>query len=186
MDHTALSPQRKAQIEDTLLALMARIPYEQITVKDIADTLHIARKTFYHYFPSKTACLESLADRLIYGCSLAEMQTLPPEPPVRDVYALRIRYWMAHKNFLDAINRNALGAFLLERFLQYLRQEDKALHQKLSRPHMKMDEDILFFYMSSQLFLLLKWCYDGFPLSVEEMVRKLLRLSHEPLLPPEM
>lgn len=186
MDRTALSPQRKAQIEDTLLDLMAHIPYEQITVKDIAEKLNIARKTFYHYFPNKTACLESLADRLIFECSLAEMQTLPPDAPVQAIYELRLRFWITHRNFLEAINRNGLGAFLLDRFLQYLKREDKLLQQKLSRPHMKMDEDILFFYMSGQLFLLLRWCHEGFSLSVDEMVRKYLRLTHEPLLPPEM
>lgn len=176
---------RKEEIENELLALMQEIPYEQITVKDLTERMHFARKTFYHYFPSKQACLESLTDRLISECSLNQMQNLPEDAGLYQIYEERLKFWMEHKAFLDAVNRNKLGSFWLNRFLKYIHQEDQNIRERLSTPTVEYDEDILFFYMSGQVFLMLKWCYDGFQLPLEEMVKKYLRLVHEPLLPPE-
>lgn len=185
MNYAELSLQRKIQIENTLLELMEEVPYEQITVQDLTQKLGTARKTFYRYFPNKQSCLESLTDRMIYECNLHVLQNAPADPAPYDIYVARLRFWAVHKNFLDVLIRNHLSLFMLERFMRYLSREDKVTRDLLSTPKMKYDEDILFFYMSGQLFLLLKWCSDGFPLSVEEMAQKYLRLLHEPLLPPE-
>lgn len=185
MGYYEQSLQRKQEIEEGLLSLMRETPYAQITVKDLTERLCIARKTFYHYFPGKGACLESLTDRLICECNLSVLRTLPAEAGTDQVYRARLEFWMGEKPFLDAIIKNGMGSFLLERFLRYLREEDKSLQDRLSTPEVGYDEDILFFYMSGQLFLLLKWCHDGFVLSLEEMVQKYLRLVHEPLLPPD-
>jgi AcrR family transcriptional regulator len=64
---------RKQEIEEILLELMKDTPYDRITVKSITDKMQIARKTYYHYFPNKQACLESLMDRLVTECSLRQM-----------------------------------------------------------------------------------------------------------------
>lgn len=185
MNYAELNLQRKIQIENTLLELMGDNLYEEITVKDLTQKLDIARKTFYHYFPGKRVCLESLTDRLIYECNLSVLQTVAPGASVADVYTAQLTFWIEQRKFLEAVIRNDLGAFFLDRSLRYLQKEDKATQEKLSTPQLEYDEDILFFYMSGQLFLLLKWCNDGFRLSVEEMAQKYLRLLHEPLLPPE-
>lgn len=174
--------QRKQEIEDGLLALMKEKSFEQITVKDLTEKLNIARKTFYHYYPNKQACLESLTDRLIYTCNLRVMQESNGTEDVAGIYESRLRYWVAQKDFLDAVIRNKLGSFFLDRVLMYLVQEEKSHQEKLSTSQMQYDEDILFFYMSGQIFLLLKWCHDGFSIPIEEMVRKYLRLLHEPLI----
>ncbi len=176
---------RKQEIEEGLLAMLQEVPYDQITVMDLTEQLHIARKTFYHYFPGKQACLESLTDRLIYECNLVQLQTLPKDPTPRQFYEIRLKFWMDHRAFLEVINRNNLGAFFLDRMIQYLRRENASLQDQLSTPTVPYDEDILFFYISGQIFLLLRWCYNGFRLPLEEMVQKSLRLIHEPLLSPE-
>lgn len=185
MGYYEMNLQRKEAIEEGLLALMETVPYAQISVKDLTERLQLARKTFYHYFPNKQACLESLTDRLIYACNLNVLQTLPEKATAEQVHAARLQFWTEHRNFLEAVNRNGLASFLLDRFLRYLNREDAALRQKLNTPHVEVDEDILFFYMSGQLALLLKWCSEGFILPVEDMARKSLRLLYEPLLAPE-
>lgn len=176
------SLQRQAQIENTLLELMQRVPYGDITVKDIAQQLGLARKTFYRYFPNKQACLEALTDRLIYECNLHLMQILPEGPSLLVYYVEQVRFWMEHRDFLDVIIRNGLHSFLAERFMVYFRNEDPAATDLLHRSAMASDEDVLFFYMTGQVSLILRWCAQGFPLSVEEMARKNLQLVHEPLL----
>lgn len=183
MIHYEASLQRQAQIENTLLELMQKVPYGEISVKDIAQQMQFARKTFYHYFPNKHACLEALTDRLIYECNLQIMQILPETPSLLDYYIEQIAFWVGQRDFLEVIIRNGLHSFLVERFILYFRKEDPAATDLLHRSQLVQDEDMLFFYTTGQVFLMLKWCAQDFPMSVEEMARKTVQLVHQPLLP---
>lgn len=185
MDYIATGEQRKMEFENTLLELMKEMPYDKILVKDIAERMRFVRKTFYHYFQNKQACLESLTDRLILEGNMSLLKTLPANADRKAVYGHRIRFWMAHKDFLDAIIHNGLSSFFVERFLLYIQKEDRAIQKQLHTTMVDCDEDILFVYMTGQIFLLLKWCSEGFQLSTEEMVQKTLRLIQEPLVPPQ-
>ena len=175
---------RQKDLEETLLALMQEIPYEKIAVKSIADKLGLARKTFYHYFPSKLACLESLFDRVIQECDLVLM-TLPEKAGAAKLCAERLDFWIRHRDFLEVILRNRLEYLFIERIMRHLTREDNSLRIRLSTQDVPCDEDILYYYVSGQIQLILKWCREDFVCPLEEMVRKSLRLTYAPLLPPE-
>lgn len=51
-----------AKIDPIFSLQLKEIPYEKILVKDMTERMHFVRKTFYHYFKNKKACLESLTD----------------------------------------------------------------------------------------------------------------------------
>ena len=184
MKYHDLSLQRRVDIENELLALMKDVPFDAITVKDLTDRLGIARKTFYHYFSNKHVCLESLMDRLIYECNLNLLQDIPPDAARSLFYENQLQFWMAHREFLEAVNDNKLGLLFVERFLRYILQNEPTLMKRLQTALVPCDEDILFFYLSGEIALLLRWCKGGFALPMEEMVAKLQRLIHEPLLAP--
>ena len=173
--------QRKQEIEENLLKQMRDTPYEQITVKNLTEGLQIARKTFYHYFPSKQACLESMVDRIIQECDLAVM-AMPNKADSFERCMERMRFWSDHRAFLDAIDRNSLEYLFIDRIMLYTFRENDLTRLRLSTEQMPCDEDILYFYISSQILLLLKWSREGFSLSPEDMARKTLRLMYEPLL----
>lgn len=109
------------------------------------------------------------------------LKTLPERATPEQIYAQRLRFWMEHEDFLKVILRNGLSSFFVERFLIYILKEDHTTQQQLETARIGCDEDVLFFYMTGQIFLLLKWCSEGFQLSQEEMVQKNLRLVQEPL-----
>lgn len=184
MNHFDLPHYRRQEIEDVLLQLLPDIPYQQITVKDLTDRLQIARKTFYHYFHSKQACLEALMDRFILECNLGLLK-LPKNASRQELYAERLRFWIRHKTFLDAVIRDNLGSVLVERILLYIRREDSVLPLRLSTREIPCDEDVLFFFISGQIHLILKWCSEGFTRPLEEMAQKTMRLVYQPLLPEE-
>lgn len=186
MDYVAVGEQRKTEFEDTLLELMKEMPYDRIAVKDLTDRMHFVRKTFYHYFPNKRSCLESLTDRLILECNMKLLETLPEQATAKQVYEQRLLFWMEHEDFLNAIICNGLSSFFVERFLLYIHKEDRMIQQQLKTARLGCDEDVLYFYMTGQIFLLLKWCSEGFQRSLEEMVQKNLRLVQEPLVSPEV
>lgn len=183
MRHTESYSDRKLEIEQALLELMKERPLADIRINDLAAKLKLVRKTFYHYYPNKMACLESLTDRMLYECDLQLMQTLPENAGLQEQYAGQLRFWMAHRDFLDAIIANRLGDFLIHRAMAHTTREYPDLLKMMNTGSLECDEDVLFFYVTGQISLLLKWCGEGFRLSAEEMAAKVVRLFHEPLRP---
>jgi AcrR family transcriptional regulator len=56
---------RRNEILDAALRFIYSKGYEQMTIKDILDDLHISKGAFYHYFDSKDAVLEAVVTRLM-------------------------------------------------------------------------------------------------------------------------
>ena len=56
---------RRNEILDVAQRLVYSEGYEQMTIQDILDELHISKGAFYHYFDSKQALLEALTERLL-------------------------------------------------------------------------------------------------------------------------
>lgn len=179
---TELSLRRKAEIEAALLELLRSTPYDQITVTDLTKQMEVARKSFYYYFPSKEACFESLTDRLIQESALHVTRNMKDGQETVQIYEENLRFWVSQKPFLNLVIKNNLGHILLARTMHHIRQEEKLVQLLLGTPSMEFDEDILLFYVNGQLGLLLNWCAQGFPVSIEEMAKKYLRLMHSPLL----
>ena len=97
-----------------------------------------------------------------------------------------LEYWKQQKPFFDMILRNNLFYVLIERFVNYVQQENRTILRLLDTPELSSDGDILACYVSCQLTLVLQWYLRGFDTPAEEMAQKYLRLFHSPLiLPPE-
>ncbi|HAK72409.1 MAG TPA: TetR/AcrR family transcriptional regulator [Sporomusaceae bacterium] len=64
MPRISKDPQvRQAELMDTALELFLSAGYEKTTVQDIVRKVNVAQGTFYYYFPSKEAILESIFAR---------------------------------------------------------------------------------------------------------------------------
>ena len=55
---------RRNEILDVAQQLVFTKGYEQMTIQDILDGLHISKGAFYHYFDSKGDLLEALVERM--------------------------------------------------------------------------------------------------------------------------
>ncbi len=55
---------RRNEILDMARQLIYTKGYEEMTIQDLLDGLHISRGALYHYFASKQALLEALVDRM--------------------------------------------------------------------------------------------------------------------------
>lgn len=184
MDISDASFRRRMAIEDELLSLLQEVPYEQISVLDIAQRQNIARKTFYRYFPNKQACLEGLMDRLIYECNIRILRRTDRQNDERWQYEDWLEFWKDHQQLLSAVVRDRLDYLLVQRMAIYTMQEESFAMKRLHTKKILCDEDVLVFYLSGQVALLLKWSGEGFSRPVKEMVDKLMRLNYEPLLSP--
>src|SRR5450759_3823918 len=55
---------RRNEILDSAQRLVYTKGFDQMTIQDILDDLHISKGAFYHYFDSKPALLDALLDRM--------------------------------------------------------------------------------------------------------------------------
>jgi TetR/AcrR family transcriptional repressor of nem operon len=99
---------RRDAILDAAQRLILSKGYERLTVQDILDGLRISKGAFYHYFDSKPAVIEALAERLVADSERA----LAPIVADREINALDklqrffgevIRWKSARQNLLVAM-----------------------------------------------------------------------------------
>lgn len=59
--------EKRNEILEVAQQLVYTKGYEQLAIQDILDELKISKGAFYHYFPSKSALLEALIERMVVG-----------------------------------------------------------------------------------------------------------------------
>lgn len=182
LPHTVYSCNRQQKIEDCLFENLLKQPYESIKVADLCRQQHISRKTFYDYFSSKNACLQSYIDRVIREAILHTNTAVRDDPDLQKSAVIFLNYWKQQKDFLDIIKQNNLyGLFFMQHFNHFL-SEEKTLLNFLDTPKVKSDPEIMNCYLMCILTLILQWHYQNFDTPTEEVAIKYLRILHEPMI----
>ena len=171
---TERSAQNQRALENAFLALMEKLPYEQITITQICEEAGISRRIFYHLFGSKQDALYGLIDHRI----------LDIEGFRTDISNMALRfflYWKEQKPLLDAMRAHNLWSILLERMVTSVLQEDYDVWQWLRAEDPENREDILIFNLSGIMGLVFRWHDSGFDKSPEQMVSLIAQLMQKPL-----
>lgn len=70
----------KVAIMDAFLSLLSKMPFEQITINDIADAADVNRSTVYFHYADKydlyEKCIEAYLDRIFIGCQTGSPDSL--------------------------------------------------------------------------------------------------------------
>lgn len=169
---TEISALHQKQITESLLELMQKIPYEDITVTELCKASGLTRRIFYHLFTNKTGALHALVDHKIldiggYG------KDLPNE-------MLRFFcYWQDQKAFLDVMRANEMSGLLLERMIDRVLTEDyDVLYWLQSQGWSDSSREVIIFGLSGLMGLVYSWYYGGYQQAPEEMaalVEQILR-----------
>lgn len=100
--------ERRNEILDIAQRLVYTKGYEQMSIQDILDSLHISKGAFYHYFDSKPSLLEALIERmaeegkqLILSVLDAPDQTALEK--IKNYFDTASRWKISRKTFLLAI-----------------------------------------------------------------------------------
>jgi AcrR family transcriptional regulator len=99
---------KRAEILDAALHLVSLRGYEAMAIQELLDNLEISRGALYHYFPSKSALLEALVDRVLVEAERAlapvamDQSLAGPEAVSRFFVALG-RYKASQKPFIVAV-----------------------------------------------------------------------------------
>lgn len=84
--------------------------YEQMSIQDILDDLHISKGAFYHYFNSKQALLEALIERTVDEIEqvlapVVDDPTLPALAKLHGYFDTAGRWKTAHKAYMIELMR---------------------------------------------------------------------------------
>ena len=171
---TEISVQHQKQVEEALLELMQKLPYEDITVTQLCQTANLSRRVFYHLFNSKAGALHALLDHTILN-----MESWRPE--IRDDALRFFLYWKSQVSLLDALRDNQMTGLLLERMLESVMNESYDLRSWLKRNGWSREKDIIIFHLSGIMGLVFRWYYSGFQESPEEMATLIRKIMTVPL-----
>jgi AcrR family transcriptional regulator len=101
---------RRNEIIDSAQHLIFSKGYEQMTIQDILDDLHISKGAFYYYFDSKLALLDALIDRMFAQAEeillpIVQDPTLPALDKLQRFFNATARWKTTRKEFLLALLR---------------------------------------------------------------------------------
>lgn len=170
---TEVSVLHQEQVEEALLELMQKIPYEDITVTQLCQSAGVSRRIFYHLFRNKTGALHALIDHKILaleGCY----------PEISDDALRYFCYWKAQKPLLDALWANNLTGLLLERMILIVLDENYDLQYWMRKNGWSRDREVLIFQLSGIMGLTCSWYFSGYAQSTEEMAALITRIMTQP------
>lgn len=160
---TEISVRHQQQISETLLTLMEKLPYEDITVTQLCQSAGISRRIFYHLFSSKQGALHALVDNKILDIGRHDGD--PRNAPVRF-----FRYWKEQKTLLDALSANRMSGLLLERMIALVLEEDYDVIYWLERNGWHgSSKEVIVFSVSGLIGLIYSWYHTGYRRTPEEM-----------------
>jgi len=123
---------RRNQILDAAQRFVYIKGYEQMTIQDILDELHISKGAFYHYFDSKGAVLEALVERMVVEeampllIPIVQDSTLPALEKLNRYFSTAAGWKIAQKTLM------------LELLRVWLADENAIVRQKLYAMSAKM------------------------------------------------
>lgn len=151
-------------LADALLLLMNEKPYQEISIKDIAEKADLNRRTFYRNFASKDDILFYYGKQLIeqLGKSI-QSKGLYTFHSISESY---FEFWLLNLDFLKLLQKNNLLYFLFEQFDQYHNQ----LHLFLpNATHKEETQFSIAFALGGFWSTLVQWLNTGATQSPKDM-----------------
>jgi len=178
---TEQSARRQRELEQGMLQAMLKRQFDEISVSDLCDEIHVPRKAFYRYFSGKEGALYSMIDRALMDfeihSTVAEMYE--PETPMGYMEHVFI-YWMEHRELLDALKKSNLSGMLIQRALDFSQNID-AIPRFMLIGDKRLREYGTMFMVSGLMTMIVQWHNDGFSKSITEMAELTMQLLTKPL-----
>jgi AcrR family transcriptional regulator len=116
---------RRNEILDIARRFIYTKGYEQMTIQDILDELHMSKGAFYHYFDSKGAVLEVLVERMAVDEVIPLLIPIVRDPQLSALDKLN--------RYFDTASRWKIAkrTFMMELLRVWLADENAIVRQKL-------------------------------------------------------
>ena len=178
---TEQSCKRQRSIEQGLLELMLRHPFEDISISDLCAHLGVPRKTFYRYFSSKEGALYALLDHTMMDFQQGEPDPLLNTPGGLGSLDRFFLFWYERHQLLDALNRSGLNGILVERATNFALQE-KMMPRYMLSWEPGFQSLAMSFAICGLMSMVIQWHNQKYLLSPQEMTRLAVTMLTRPLL----
>lgn len=179
--------QKSQATEEALAAgmkhLITVMPFEKITVKEIADAANVKRPTFYNHFKDKYDVVEYILKqeliepaRTLVSCDMLEEATRLMLATMKKEKEFYIRVSKIEE---DRIFQRIVRQLLKELLLDVMRE--RMVDDDSGNPMLTMD-NIAEYYAYSITFGISKWLQKGMRMEVDEVLEALKVLLSESLL----
>lgn len=166
----------RAALRDALLALIARKPLGEITVRDIAAEAGTGYATFFRHYPSKTALLDEIAAQEIKEV-IARSMPLLSESDAKPAALELCRYIDAHRALWTALLTGGAAGIVREEFIR----QTTAIAAAQPTPRTTLPGDLaVVFGVVGSVEILAWWLEKGKDVPVEELADILGRLVIAP------
>lgn len=178
---TESSARRQRELEQGLLQIMLKKQYDEISVSDLCQQIGVPRKSFYRYFSGKDGALYAMIDHAIMDY---DVYTTYPGQGARetpmDFMEGVFRYWIQHKELLDALKKSSFSGLLIQRAMEFSNDMD-TIPRFLQIGDKRLREYGTMFMVCGLMTMIVQWHYDGFTKSAEEMAKLAMQLLTQPL-----
>ena len=169
-------------LRETLIALVAEMPYDAITITDIAGRARVARKTLYAHYADK--------DRLLIDCIEPLLVSLAESIPNTDVETLLIdnkppsypafKHVQEHAAFYRAmLSENGSARFIVH-LLHFMTRSSYERHQSLwqTAPQVTVEPILIAHFLAGALLnTIIWWLNEGCQPSAETMAYTFSQLA---------
>lgn len=173
---TEISELHQRKVTASLLELMQKMPYEDITVTQLCQAAGVTRRVFYHLFSNKTGALYALIDHKVLAFESYRED-------LADELLRFFHYWKDQRLFLDVLRENTLSGLLQERMISRVLEEDFDVRYWLRRNGWpNNDKEAIIFGFSGLMGLVYSWYYAGYLQTPEEMAAAVKQMLHPQLI----
>ena len=162
---TEKTVERQKLFQTTLLSMMKKHSYKDITVTSLCKEMSIPRKTFYRYYDALEDVLAVVIDDVLRDAFLY----LEVKPDMDGFFA----YWKNQRVLLDVLNKNEIMYLLIERI--YKRMEEERLNNEISYAEIQQAGQV-----GALMHMLIVWYEAGMKQSSEQismLAKNLFRLN---------
>lgn len=172
---TERSAARQRLIGNTLLEMMKKRPYDDITVTDLCNELDMPRKAFYRYFDDKESALD---------CAIAQtLANYPAERPKIQSPRLLHRelqdffeFWLRNRSLIELLDKNGRLTKIIDISLHFPLETMVSIEKLLPGDEEAMRVKIYRFAVSGLISLVIDWYREGFRSPAADMARIAVRL----------
>lgn len=178
---TQKTADQQRALSETLLRLCQHQPYGSVTVCHLCEAAGFSRKVFYRLFDGKEDVLVFLIDRALTGYIPLPCISQWEGHSAKGLASF-CAYWRGQKPLLDFLSRESRMPLLIERSLEQILAADADTLKWLGADASPCREEILVYYLSGLMGLLIRWYQIGFARSDAELSALLYALlTHTPV-----
>lgn len=169
--------QMKENIADAFLAMLAKKSIDKITVKDLVESCHISRQSFYYHFQDIMEVIEWVIDRTYREIAAQCLEAKTLEEEIRILVSCFVERYELLTRLRDSQKRELVDHKAMEAVQVYLRA---GWRQVLSHMDLRgADADALIsFYSSGIAGLMMERCQEKNP-DVDELVHQIYHITKQ-------